>query len=76
MVRLRITNTYADRESTVEVCVPDPDSLDPADLVDWWEGPVFAETGDGLGGYADYEAVVLESDKYPSLVGEEYGWQG
>ena len=75
-VRLRITNTYADRENSREVYVTNPESLDELDLEDWWDDVVWNETGDGLGGDACYTAEVLESEKYPTLLGQEREWIG
>jgi hypothetical protein len=72
-----ITNTYPDRSNTETVTVPDPESLSPEDLEDWWEEEVFPHTGDGRGSndYAVYTATVTESD-VPGLVGKWNEWDG
>jgi hypothetical protein len=78
MVKVEITNTYADRENTEVVEVSEPAGVDEETLEEWWEDEVFPHTGDGYGdsetGY--YEAKVLGSVTFPELVGKTCEWDG
>lgn len=72
---VRITNTYADRESVDIWQVPSPADTSSETVADWWDDVVFPLTGDGRGGYAVSEATVESSD-LPELVGQTTEWEG
>lgn len=78
MATVHIHNAYSDGHSSEHVVeLPDPASLDPAALEEWWMDVVFPETGDGHGAarglHSCYTATVRAS-AHAELVGVVTEW--
>jgi hypothetical protein len=71
-MKIRVTNTYGDRESVPHHTVDD--ALIPPDIDDMWEY-LWTYTGDGSGEneHAYYEVEILDSPN-PALIGLGNEW--